>query len=155
MVSKQETQRQAILHLWNKSVCKGIEIHKHTNILLFTIYDNLKKLKKNSNVNHAGGNGRPKKITSNFFKTLRQAVRRNTSISMRTLAKKMYQKGLEVSHMTISRHLFNNGYKKALSRAILMLTDIHKQKHIEWAQQHLNDDWNRTLFSDETAFQLF
>lgn len=36
-----------------------------------------------------------------------------------------------------------------------MLTAIHKQKRVEWAQKHLNDDWTRTLFSDETAFQLF
>ncbi len=36
-----------------------------------------------------------------------------------------------------------------------MLTDVHKQKRIEWAQQHLNDDWSWTLFSDETVFQLF
>ncbi len=67
----------------------------------------------------------------------------------------MYQKSLEVSHMTILRHLFDNGYKKALLRATPMLTDIYKQKRIEWVQQHLNDNWNQTLFSDETAFQLF
>ena len=112
-------------------------------------------MKKNGKVDHAGGNGRPKKIIGNFSKTLRQAVRRDTSISTRTLSKKMLQKGLKVSHMTISRHLTTHGYKKALPRATSMLTDAHKQKRIEWAQQHLNDDWSRTLFSDETAFQLF
>ena len=67
----------------------------------------------------------------------------------------MYQKDLEVSHMTILRHLSDNGYKKALSKATPMLTDVHKQKRIEWTQQHLNNDWSQTLFSDETAFQLF
>ncbi|GBB89473.1 hypothetical protein RclHR1_16170005 [Rhizophagus clarus] len=36
-----------------------------------------------------------------------------------------------------------------------MLTAVHKQKRIRWAQKHLNDNWNQTLFSDETAFQLF
>jgi len=36
-----------------------------------------------------------------------------------------------------------------------MLTTNHKLKRIEWAKKHLNDDWNNTLFSDETAFQLF
>ncbi|GBB86632.1 hypothetical protein RclHR1_01300017 [Rhizophagus clarus] len=56
--------------------------------------------------------------------------------------------------MTISRHLANHGYKKAIPRAP-MLTAAHKQKRVEWAQNHLNDDWSLTLFSDETAFQLF
>ncbi len=71
------------------------------------------------------------------------------------MATKLGQKGVEVSHMTVSRHLTAQGYKKALPRATPMLTDVHKQKRIEWAQNHLNDDWNQTLFSDETAFQLF
>ncbi|CAG8786143.1 12870_t:CDS:1, partial [Racocetra persica] len=26
---------------------------------------------------------------------------------------------------------------------------------VEWAQAHLNDNWNRTFFTDESAFQLF
>ncbi|CAG8817273.1 14003_t:CDS:1, partial [Dentiscutata erythropus] len=36
-----------------------------------------------------------------------------------------------------------------------MLTVTHKQKRLEWARKHLNDNWEKTLFSDETAFQLF
>ena len=41
--SRQETQRQAILHLWNNGVCEAKEINKRTNIPLSTIYDNIKK----------------------------------------------------------------------------------------------------------------
>jgi transposase len=36
-----------------------------------------------------------------------------------------------------------------------MLTAAHKQKRLEWARKHRNDSWEKTLFSDETAFQLF
>jgi len=36
-----------------------------------------------------------------------------------------------------------------------MLTEAHKIKRVEWAQQHINDRWNKTMFTDETAFQLF
>ena len=35
-----------------------------------------------------------------------------------------------------------------------MLTNAYKQKSVAWAQKHLNDNWSRTVFSDETAFQL-
>lgn len=153
--SKQERQRKTILHLWNEGVRNGCEIHARTNIPLSTIYDNIKKLKNNQTVDHAGGNGRPKKITGGASKALGQYIRRNSSISTRTLTKKLSQIGVEVSHMTISRHLSAHGYKKALPMATPMLTNAHKQKRVEWAQQHLNDNWNRTLFSDETAFQLF
>lgn len=62
---------------------------------------------------------------------------------------------MEVSHQTVGRHLAVLGYKKALPLGTPMLTDTHKRKRVEWAQKHLNDDWNNTFFSDETAFQLF
>ena len=39
--------------------------------------------------------------------------------------------------------------------AMPMLTETHKEKRVQWARQHLNDNWKKTLFSDETAFQLF
>ena len=36
-----------------------------------------------------------------------------------------------------------------------MLTVAHKEARASWATRHLNDNWDTTLFSDETAFQLF
>ncbi|GES78514.1 hypothetical protein RCL_jg1244.t1 [Rhizophagus clarus] len=44
---------------------------------------------------------------------------------------------------------------KKLPRASPILTANYKLKRIEWTKKHLNNDWNNTLFSDETAFQLF
>ena len=60
--SKQETQRQTILQLWNKGIHNGQEIYRCTNIPLSTIYDNIKKFKKNRTVDHARGNGGPKRL---------------------------------------------------------------------------------------------
>ena len=145
LVSKQERQRQTILQLWIESVRKGTEINRITNIPLSTIYDNIKKIKENNTVSRKQGSGRPRKITGKFSNTLGQTIRRNKSIPTRTLAKKLCQKGLEVSHVTVSRHLTMYGYKKSLPRATPMLTDAHKQKRIEWAQQHINDDWSKKI----------
>jgi len=47
------------------------------------------------------------------------------------------------------------GYVKSLPVATPMLTAAHKEKQVEWTKKHLNDNWGRTLFTDETAFQLF
>ena len=102
-------------------------------------------------MDHARGNGRPKKITGSASKIIGQSIRRNDSISTRTLAQKMSNMGVDVYHMTISRHLANYGYSKALPKATPMLTEAHKQRRVEWARQHLNDNWRKTLFSDETA----
>ena len=47
------------------------------------------------------------------------------------------------------------GYKSSLPTGTPMLTANHKAKRVEWAREHLNDSWEKTLFSDETAFHLF
>jgi len=150
--SKQETQRQCILHLWNEGIRNGQEIYRRTNIPLSTIYDNIKKIKEKGTVDHAQGNGHPRKITERTSKIIGQSIRRNDSISTWTLARKVSNTGVDVSHMTISRHLTAYEYSKALPKRTPMLTKAHKQRRVEWARQHLNDNWRKTLFSDETAF---
>jgi len=113
------------------------------------------KLKNIGTTQHAKGAGRPKKITAHASRALGQYVRRDTSLSTRTLATKLSQINVQVSHATVARHMATLGYSKSLPKATPMLTAKHKERRVEWAKAHLNDDWNRTLFSDETAFQLF
>ena len=36
-----------------------------------------------------------------------------------------------------------------------MLTSNHIDARKVWAQDHLNDNWDRIIFTDETAFDLF
>ena len=36
-----------------------------------------------------------------------------------------------------------------------MLTQKHKKNRVKWAKKHLNFNWKKVLFTDETAFQLF
>ncbi|CAG8692072.1 15302_t:CDS:2, partial [Rhizophagus irregularis] len=67
-------------------------------------------------------------------------VRHDTSLSTRTLARKLENIGVEVSYRTIGRHLSSIGYVKRLPKATPILTETHKDK---------------TIFTDETAFQLF
>jgi len=71
------------------------------------------------------------------------------------LANKLLLKGINVSYVTVLRHLAHLGYDKKRPLATPMLTTKHKEKRIEWAQKHINDNWNRTLFTDETLFWLF
>jgi len=75
--------------------------------------------------------------------------------SLRTLATRLSKEGIEASYVTVSRHLKSIGYKKSLPVATPMLTPDHKKRRVEWAKKHLNDSWKKTLFTDETAFQLF
>jgi len=155
MTSRQETNRQAILQLWNRGIRNAREIHNRTSISLTTVYDNLTKLRQSRTNQRIEGSGRPKKIDANASRALTQFVRQDSSVSTRSLSTRLSSTGLDVSYRTVERHLIGIEYQKNLLRATLMLTVNHKLKRVEWAQNHLNDDWDDTLFTDETAFQLF
>ena len=132
--SKQETQRQTVLHYWRQGERNAAKIHSLTKIPLRTIYRNLEKIKNTGDVKHKGGNGRIKKITASASRSIGQHVRRNPTISSRSLAAKLEDIGVNVSRSTVSRHLGTLGYRSALPLATPMLTALHKQKRVEWAQ---------------------
>jgi len=153
--TRKRSQRETLLYYWNEGIRNVQELYAKTNIPIRTIRDNVKKLKKKGTIAHARNNGRPKKITADISRMLCQYIRHNSSISVRTMVTKLAKKGIVVSYSTISRHLAKIGYKNSFPRKVPMLTESHKQARVEWARKHLNDNWRRTFFSDETAFQLF
>jgi transposase len=153
--SKKETQQKAILHFWEQGIRNAAEIHSKTKIPLRTIYNNLKKLKESGDVKRKSGSGRTKKITPRASRSIGQLIRRQPTISSKTIASKLKDIDIDISRSTVSRHLVSLGYKNALPLSTPMLTPAHKQKRIEWAQKHKDDNWRKTLFSDETSFQLF
>ena len=46
------------------------------------------------------------------------------------------------------------GYRSALSYTTPMLTQEQKHAPIQWAIQHKDDDWSRTIFTDESCFAI-
>ena len=155
VASKQESQRQMILHFWKQGIRTAAEIHSLTKFPLKTIYRNLKKIEETGDVKHKGGSGCIKKITVDASRAIGQYIRRNPTLFSVSIAEKLDDIGVNVSRSTVSRHLADLGYRNALPLSTPMLTSAHKQKRVEWAQKHKDDNWKNTLFSDETSFQLF
>ena len=60
-----------------------------------------------------------------------------------------------MSVWTVCRQLERLGYTSILPRGTPMLTQEHKNARVQWAIKHKNDDWSRTIFTDETCYQLF
>lgn len=145
-------QREIILSLWKNGVRTAKKIYAATKIPLTTIYNNLRKLKNTSKVTKSKRAGRPQVISPQLSQKIRRYIEKNPSISTRTLAIKL---GEVVSPSTILRHLKSLGYKNDIPKEAPMLTLKQKRKRLKWANEHKNDNWNNTFFSDETAFQLF
>jgi transposase len=153
--STKNQQREAICLLWSKGIRSAREIQWRTNIGLSTIYYNLKKLKETGNVVQRRGAGRPRKFNSSVIRAIGQFIRRIPTISVGELVSKLSEKGIILRREMVRKHLCANGYKNSLPLATPMLTEEHKEKRVKWAQEHIDDDWSRTFFSDETSFQLF
>lgn len=151
-VTTSQNQGQVILSFWNQGKHSAQEIHKITNIPLSTIYYNLQKLKSIGSVEQSKGAGRPKVVTKELSQKIRRYIEKNPSISLRSLVTKLNG---AVSRSTLSRHLKSLGYKNTIPKAAPMLTEVQKKKRLKWAKKHLNDNWSKTFFTDETAFQLF
>ena len=150
------TSRSTILHFWQQGYRNAAEIARITKIPERTVRYNIAKIRDEGSVEHRGGNGRPRKITASNSIVIGQWLRRNNELTSKEIAKKLFQtRNLNVSRWTVLRQLFRMGYKSTLPRATPMLTKEHKERRIQWAQQHLDDNWNRTIFSDESSFQLF
>ena len=131
MTSRQETNRQAILQLWNRGIQNAREIYNRTGISLTTVYDNLTKLQQSGTIQRIEGSGRPKKIDANASRALAQFVCQDSSVSTRSLLTRLSLTGLDVSYRTVGRHLTGIEYQKNLSRAMPMLTVNHKLKRVE------------------------
>jgi len=114
------------------------------------------KLQVQGTVDHRGGNGRHRKINPDDSVAVGQWIRRNKEITAEELAAKLQLKREgDVSRWTVQRHLARLGYRSILPRATPMLTEKQKEQRVKWATQHKDDDWSRTVFSDETCYQLF
>ena len=105
---------------------------------------------------HRGGNGGACVISSTDSTAIAQYIRRDNETRLKEIKEKLsktHQRSVSLS--TISRHLRDHGCRSVLPINTPMLTVEQKQNRVEWAKKHQGDDWNRTIFTDESSFQLF
>src|SRR5829696_7785397 len=98
--TQKNTHAQTIEHFWLQGKSAG-EIHRLTSIARSTIYYNISKLKKTRSTAHKKRSGRPTKITPECSRSIGQIVRKNSTISLRTLTTKLFKKGTRVSYSTL------------------------------------------------------
>ena len=146
----------SILHYWNNGIRSAHFIHSETKIPLSTVKYNIKKLRETKSLKHRGGDSRPCVISSTDSTAIAQYIRRDNETTLKEIKEKLsktHQRSVSLS--TISRHLRDHGYRSVLPINTPMLTVEQKQNRVEWAKKHQDDDWNHTIFTDESSFQMF
>jgi transposase len=155
MSTQHDVHAKTVQQLWNRGIRNAAEIQKRTGVPRSTVYYNISKLKKTGSVMHLKRSGRPRKISSQTSKFLVRKIKKNPSVSTKALSANLLKKEVQVSHVTVWNHLTELGYKKNRAEVTPMLTKEQIQKRVAWAKKYRNFKWERTVFSDETSFQLF
>ena len=151
-----KTKRSAILHFWNNGQRSPAVISRITKTPVRTGKYNIKKIKEQGTIEDRSHNDRPRKITASDNKALGQWIRRNNeAVSKELVQKLLHDRGLNVSQWTVQCQLKRMCYKSTLPYGTPILTQKQKDARVQWAIQHKDDHWSRTIFTDETCYQLF
>lgn len=125
-----EQRHTIVTSLWNNGVHNAKTLHELTSIPLSTIYDYLKKLKKNTTLDPLPRSGRPRKLTPKKRRQLGQLVSNNKYATYSELANTLntHHPNLDISRRTVLDELYKLKYHKIIPKTIPLLTDNHKQR---------------------------
>ena len=153
-----EMQRLTVKELWDNNIRKPSEIIKITGFPKSTVYDIINCLKKTGNVEHLPIPGHSLVLTSKKHQYLGRLLKNDngtTSALMTTKLNNLYP-DLNVSTRTVQRTLKNKlNYIVCRPWSVPLLKERHVEARLQWALNHVQDDWSHTIFSDESTFQTF
>ena len=151
----------SLVHAYQKTVSKQY-ILDYLDLFLGTkdpsqnCQINIRKSKQQGTIEERPRKSRPHTITATDSIALGQWIMRNNEATSKELAPKLlHDRSLNISQRTVQRQLKRMGYKSTLPYATSMLTQEQKHARVQWAIQHKDDDWSRTIFTDESCYQLF
>jgi hypothetical protein len=114
------------------------------------------KLRRGLSPKRKLGSGRRSKLSANDKRRIIQLALKDDYRTSQDIANEIVIRGSpEVSSSTIRRTVNWAGYFKNIPIPAPMLTWDMKSKRIEWAKRHLDTNWNKWFFRDESKFQLY
>ena len=128
------------------------EIARTLAISKTTVYLWLKRFEEQGNVKTKKIPGAPKQTTAEENRKIIQEVRANPFTNSTDIARTLQ---LTVSPRTIRRRLHEAGLRNRAAATKDVLTATHKERRLQFAQQHIEEDlsfWGRVVFSDEKTF---
>jgi hypothetical protein len=116
----------------------------------------LERLEAGQSAERAPGSGRPRILKPNDRRRIAQlAVHHPIWPAAKIRNEAMARGSPEVTTRTIEITLKNQGYLLFVPKEIPKLTPAMKANRVRWSKEHLDDDWDNTIFSDETIFQFY
>ena len=119
------------------------------------LYNNLTNTRSGGSLSRKKGSGVRPKCNGNDRRRLSAIALRNPNFSSQKVANRFAEKcGKQISKSTAYRNLLLSGVGKILPKKIPLLTQIHMEKRVNFANQWKDYHFEDVFLSDESIFQL-
>jgi transposase len=115
----------------------------------------VKRFEEFGDVDSQRRSGRKRKTPQETDKRMARKAKAPRHGTTRSIADELKQEGrADVSHETVWRRLHERGLQSYCPPVTFAINEQQKLKRLEFANEHIDDDWTRTIFSDEHTFYL-
>ena len=114
----------------------------------------LRIYKRTGSVARRQGSGRPSKRSEAVKRIVEEQMRRDDETTAIQLHRLLATKGHAISLSTILRCRKSLGWTYRGSSYCQLIRDKNKEKRVEWASNHLHDNFDDVIWTDEATVQL-
>lgn len=128
------------------------QIAKQYGIPRQTVNDIIHRWKQFGVVDPLARSGRPKKTTPRMDRAIKFASSKARFNTPRSIGKEV---GANVSPRTVARRLNEYGLRARFARRKPLLSQKNIERRLQYAKDHVENQWNGILFSDEKKWKLY
>ena len=129
---------------------------KEFNISRDQFYKIVKKAQStalNGSLKDLPRSGRAKILTAKIIDASRVlALDNQCKLSAKRIATTLRSRGMQVSDVTMQRHVNKQGWRRARAKVTPLLTQAHRHTRLSWAHRHLKRKWTAHVDIDEKYF---
>ena len=105
-------------------------------------------------INRRSGSGRPSKITAEIKAIVEEQMQQDDETTAYQLHRLLCDRGYSISLKTILRCRSSLGWTYRGSAYCQLIREANKVKRLNWARDHMDDDFEDVIFTDECTVQL-
>ena len=114
----------------------------------------LTKYEETGSIARTPGSGRPSKITAEIKALVEAKMQEDDETTALQLHALLVSRGYQISKKTILRCRTALGWTFRGSAYCQLIRESNKIKRLEWARQHLQDNFDNVVWTDECSVQL-
>ena len=114
----------------------------------------LKVYQSTGSIERCPGSGRLSSVTWRIKQVVEHQMQEDDETTATQLHQMLFEQGIVISLRTVLRCRTSLGWTFRGSAYCQLIQDENKVKRLHWARQHMEEEFNDVIFTDETTVQL-